>query len=151
MKRTQVVKSVLIAVLCLSGIIGCSTIKEATREVLGISTKEIEASRNAAVRREFKYTYNDCYKKAMETLKFIGAYVYAEDKSKNLVALYLNGDDTTVIGVFFVQVDADNTRVEVCSPSTYAKDYIAAKLFAGLDGTLDMKDVPGEPGAEEQK
>jgi hypothetical protein len=138
MSGIRAVKLVLIAVFCLSGLTGCSTIKEATRQVMGISTKEVEASRKDALTRDFNLSYDDCYAKALKTLAYIGSYVYMEDKSKNLVAVYFSEADTTVAGVFFDRTDADNTRVEVCSPSTYAKEYIAAKLFAGLDGTLDL-------------
>ncbi|MFA5156799.1 MAG: hypothetical protein WC532_05340 [Candidatus Omnitrophota bacterium] len=129
----------LMLVFCAFILVGCSTVKEAARGVIGISTKEVEESRKDALVKQFNYSYNDCYDKTMEVLKYIGAYVYTEDPKKNMIAVYVSASDTTVAGVFFKKIDPANTQVEVASPSTYAKELIAENVFAGLDGTLDME------------
>ena len=124
---------VVFAVFCAFLAAGCSTIKEAARGVIGVSTKEVEASRGEALSRQFDYSYKDCYDKTLKVLREIGAYVYTQDPKKKMIALYVSEIDTTVAGVFFKEVDASHTQVEVASPSSYAKDLIAAKLFSGLE------------------
>jgi len=49
-----------------------------------------------------------------------------------LIAIYVSSEDTTCVGIFFTEIDANNTQVEVSSPSTSAKGDIATQLFAKL-------------------
>ncbi len=112
---------------------GCAGLKEVAKGVAGISTKEVEKSRPGAIKKDFKLPYEICYDNALKALKKIGAYVYAVDRSKNLVAIYVSEGDTTCLGVFFTEIDANNTQVEVASPSTYAKEFIADKLFKHME------------------
>ncbi len=117
---------------------GCAGIKETTRGIMGISTSQIENSRKDALKKEFNYEYKACYNKTLEILTRIGAYVYTQDQKKNLIAIYVSEQDTTTVGIFFKQVDANHTQVEVSSPSTYAKELIAKQLFLGLEKSLDL-------------
>lgn len=112
---------------------GCANLKEAVKGVAGISTNEVEKSRPGAIKKDFNLTYEICYDKVLKILKKIGAYVYAADKSKNLVAIYVSEEDTTCAGIFFTEIGANNTQVEVASPSTYAKELIAGKLFKQME------------------
>jgi hypothetical protein len=131
-------KLVLLLIFCVLNLTACSTIKETARGVMGISTKEVEASRGDAIKKQFNYGYQDCQAKVLKVLAHIGAYVYARDETKNLIAVYVSSVDTTVAGVFLKEVDANNTLIEVASPSTYAKEFIAEKLFSGLEKGLYM-------------
>jgi hypothetical protein len=111
---------------------GCATITEGAKGFVGISTKALEDGRKNALSETFNYDYNSCYHKAKEALSGMGGYIYAEDTNKQMIALYVSAADTTPVGIFFTRIDADNTRIEVSSPSTYAKETIAAKLFSDL-------------------
>lgn len=112
---------------------GCVTVKEAAKSVAGISTKELESSRKDAVKKNFNYDYFTCYTKALDILKSIGTYIYAQDIKKHLIAIYVSELDTTAVGIFFTEAGNSNTQVEVSSRSTYAKEHIASKLFPALE------------------
>ena len=135
---------VLIFMFFIFNLTGCSTVKDTVREtakgIIGVSTKEIEASRKDSLKKQFNYAYNDCYDKVIKVLKFIGAYVYTQDNTKNMIALYVSQTDTTAAGVFFTKIDANNTQVEVCSASTFAKEFIAESIFSQLEQWPDFEE-----------
>ena len=111
---------------------GCANLKEAARGFAGVSTKILEDNRKTAVAKTVASDYFTAYNKALGALKEIGAYVYAQGIKEHLIAIYVSSTDTTPVGIFFKEVDANNTRLEVSSPSSYARDLIAEKLFAEL-------------------
>lgn len=112
---------------------GCVCVKETTKGIIGISTKEIENSRTKSIKKVLNCEYNACYNKTLEILKRIGAYIYTEDKKKNMIAIYVSETDTTAVGIFLKENGKNNTEVEVSSASAYAKELIAQKLFTGLE------------------
>lgn len=112
---------------------GCAKMKEAVRSVAGISTQELENSRGKSIKKVFKYDYFTCYAKTKDALTTIGAYIYAEDKEKDLIAIYVSRKDTTPVGLFFLDIDNIHTQIEIASPSTFARDLIAEKIFANLE------------------
>lgn len=131
---------------------GCANIKEGIKGFAGVSTKVIEDNRKSAVVKTFNYGYDICYTKALKVLKRMGTYKYAEDKDKKLVAVYVSSEDTTVVGVFFKELDADNTQLEVSSPSTYARELIATRLFTSLEKSLQGEEEEEETdGKKEDK
>jgi hypothetical protein len=119
-------------VLCLS-LLGCATIKETAKGIAGVSTTVLEEGRKDAIIKTFNYDYNTCYNKVEGILKQIGAYIYAKDKKQEMLAVYVSETDTTPVGIFFKEIDAKNTQIEVSSPSTYAKEFISAKIFSALE------------------
>ncbi|MDI6606544.1 MAG: hypothetical protein QME65_05345, partial [Candidatus Omnitrophota bacterium] len=88
--------------------------------------------------------YDICYNESKRILKEKGAYIYAEDPAKKMIAAYVSETDTTPVGVFFKAVDDSHTQVEVSSPSTFGKEYISGKLFLSLDKLTNPqeKEVP---------
>ncbi len=118
---------------------GCSGFKEATRGFVGVSTKILEDKRGEAIKKDFSSDLPIIHKKIIDVLKKEGAYVYRDDLSRNLIALYLSETDTTPVGVFLTEVDKGNTRIEVSSPSTYGKEVIADIIFSSLSGTRKPK------------
>ena len=127
---------------------GCATIKETAKCVAGVSTKVLEDGRKDAIKMNLGCQYNECYSKVLEKLKQIGTYIYAEDRKKQMIAVYLHETaepetatseteftitDTTPVGIFFKEIDAKNTQIEVSSPSTYAKEFISTKIFSALE------------------
>jgi hypothetical protein len=125
---------------------GCATAIEGTKGFLGISTKSLEEGRKAAIVKNFNFDYSTCYTKTKDILKQIKAYIYAQDINKRMIAIYVTNTDTTAVGVFFKEIDANNTQIEVSSASKYAKEIIAERLFAILAG---LPDPVKEPVAEE--
>ncbi|MGE5309423.1 MAG: hypothetical protein ACM3OC_10095 [Deltaproteobacteria bacterium] len=112
---------------------------EAVRGVEGKSTRILTDTRPGAAAREFACSSQDCREKVRKSLDEMGAYTYATEG--DLTAVYVSERDTTPVGVFVTAVGEDKTRVEVSSPSTYAKDMVAQKLFDSLDRKLRSKKV----------
>jgi len=113
---------------------GCGVgMKESLRGVAGISTEVLEDNLSSAASKEFNLNYDAAYSKALKIIKEIGGYIYAVDKPKNLVAIYVTEGDTTPVGVFFKSLDNTKTQVLISSPSKFAKEFIAGKIFSGLE------------------
>lgn len=139
----KIVKILVCSVFC-AQLLGCANIKEGTRGFLGVSTKELINKRAQAKKITFNYSYKECYDRALKAIVDMNAYVYAKDDKENLIAIYVNEADTTAVGIFFKEIDANSTQVEVSSSSTYAKELIAEKLFKGLGGTEQKKEDVNE-------
>ena len=113
---------------------GCGVgLKESLRGVAGISTKILEDNLSSATSKEFNLDYDAAFSKAEKIIKEIGGYIYAVDKSKNLIAIYVTESDTTPVGIFFKGLGNTKTRVLISSPSKFAKELIAGKIFSGLE------------------
>jgi hypothetical protein len=111
---------------------GCATLKEAARGFAGISTKALEENRKDALKKDFPYDYKTCYDKAKKFISESESYIYDEDAGKKMIAIYLSEEDTTPVGIFFKEITSNSTQVEVSSASTFAKEFIAGKLFKAL-------------------
>ena len=112
---------------------GCATITEGAKGIAGISTKSLEDSRKEAIVKTVNDDYQTAYNKAKEVLVNTGSYIYAEDTKKKMIAIYVTKEDTTPVGIFFKEIEANKTQIEVSSPSTYAKELIATRLFKVLN------------------
>jgi len=133
-----------ICYLLFANLIGCATIINGAKGFAGISTKALENGRKEALTKAFNYDYNTCYKETKNILARMGTYVYAQDAKKKMIAFYVSELDTTPVGVFFKEIDANNTQVEVSSPSTSVKEFIAAEVFK----SLSPAEKPAEPDAQ---
>jgi len=130
---------------------GCSGFKETTRGFLGVSTKILEDKREGAIKKDFSGDLETIHNKIKDILKKEGSYIYRDDLARNLIALYVSNADTTPVGVFLTEVDKNNTRIEVSSPSTYGKEFIADIIFSSLDGSRKLKNEKGKTDAEKPK
>ncbi|MCM8801335.1 MAG: hypothetical protein NC912_04950 [Candidatus Omnitrophica bacterium] len=122
----------IIFLICILNLIGCKSIKELTYGIAGVSTRVLEENRKSAIVEVFAYDYLSCYKRCIEILKKIGAYIYKQDIKKYMIAIYVSEEDTTPVGLFFKEIDKNHTQIEISSPSTYAKELISEKLYHGL-------------------
>jgi len=111
---------------------GCATLKEGAKCVAGVSTKILEDNRKTAVTKTVNHDYFTAYTKSIEILKRAGSYIYVQDIKKHMIAVYFSESDTTPIGVFFKEIGANTTEMQVSSPSSYAKEVIAGRLFSVL-------------------
>jgi len=115
-------------------LLGCATIKEMGKGFAGVSTQVLEDKRKDALKKSFALGYNDCYVKVKGILKTKDkeSYIYAEDPKKKMIAIYVSQQDTTPVGIFFTEETGANTLIEISSPSIYAKEEIANRIFSGL-------------------
>lgn len=112
---------------------GCATVIESAKGIAGTSTRALEKSRKNAITRTFNYDYSACYAKTLEILKHINTYIYKRSIKKHMIAVYVSEEDTTQVGIFFKEIDASHTQIEVSSRSTYAKETISSTLFSSLE------------------
>jgi len=115
-------------------IMGCSSIKEGLKGFAGVSTKVLEEGRKDAITASYNLDYFTCFTKTLDTLKSNNSYIYANNIKRHMIAFYVSQDDTTPVGIFFKEIDAHNTGMEISSPSTYAKELFAQKLLKALSG-----------------
>jgi len=136
-RKTQNLPPFLIALLftvCfLPFLCGCATLREKMKGFLGVSTKELEEDRVSAIAKTFNDDYFTSYTKILDILKEIKSYIYSQSIKKHMIAIYVSEEDTTPVGIFFKEIDASHTQIEVSSPSTFAKELIAKKLFSALE------------------
>lgn len=132
---------------------GCATFKEAGKGFAGVSTQVLENKRKDALKKSFALDYNGCYVKVKEILNQKGkeSYIYAEDPKKKMLAIYLSSTDTTPVGIFFTGEAAANTLIEISSPSIYAKEEIANRIFTGIDTLLNPKVPPQAANSQNQE
>jgi hypothetical protein len=136
-----VLASACVAALCA----GCASLQEAAKGVAGTSTKVLEEGRARGSTQAFGYESDICYRRAQEILDSLGAYVYA--RKEGMIAFYMSEKDTTPVGIFFTR-QGTGTLVEVSSPSRYAREQIAARIFAGIEVAGDLEKASAEEGAQ---
>lgn len=112
---------------------GCATITETAKGFLGISTKVLEDGRKEAIKRTVNSNVDTCFALVEKTLKEKGAYIYAKDTKKKMIAVYISAENTTPVGVFFKELNATNTQIEISSPSKFGKEAIAEKVFSAFE------------------
>lgn len=126
MKKMVVILSLCAACLFLNG---CATTPDIFKKFAGVSTKELEDLRKDAKVKVFDYDYNTCYEKVEKIIKAMPkTSIYAKDKG--MIALYYIDPNTTPVGVFFKEIDAAHTQVEISSPGPDAKEWVAKNVFS---------------------
>jgi hypothetical protein len=115
---------------------GCASFQEGMKGFSGVSTKILVDGRKDALVKSFDYDYATCNTKVLAILNDIEAYIYAKDAFDHMIAVYVSAKDTTPVGIFLKTLEANKTQVEVSSPSTYAKEWMANKIFTALEESL---------------
>lgn len=141
---------IFIFTFCVFNFIGCATIKEASKGFLGISTRSLEEARKGAIIKVFNYDYSACYAKTLEILTRMDAYIYVQNIKKHMIAIYISENDTTPVGIFFKEINPANTQVEVSSPSTYAKEFVAKDVFSVLDKSVTLDEMEAYTRAKKE-
>ena len=124
-----------------TALLGCATVKEMGKGFVGVSTQILEEKRKDALKKSYALDYNRCYLKVKDILsqKDKQAYIYAEVPKEKLIAIYLSPTDTTPVGIFFTENPGGNTLIEISSPSIYAKEEIADRIFTGINELIKPK------------
>jgi hypothetical protein len=133
------------------GLVGCASIIEGAKGIAGVSTKVLEDNRKSAITKTFNCDYFTCYTTTLDIVKRIEAYIYVQDIKKHMIAIYVSSEDTTPVGLFFKEIDKNNTQVEVSSPSTYAREFISEKAFPVLDKTITLEELEEETRVQKAK
>jgi hypothetical protein len=145
-------QEVLIILLIGIFIGGCATPLEIVKMSLGNSTKQLDRGRKDALVKVVNSDYETCFAKTQEILEAMPkASIYAKDK--HMIALYYIDPNTTPVGVFFKEIDPSHTRLEVSSPGSDAKEWIAKNVFSDtvLPATPKAKSFGGGGSSREDR
>jgi len=112
---------------------GCASLQEGAKGIAGVSMKILVDGRKDALVKTFDYDYTTTNTMVLKVLDDVQAYIYAKDAFDHLIAVYVSEKDTTPVGIFLKTVDANKTQVEIASPSTYAKEWFAHKIFTAFE------------------
>jgi hypothetical protein len=108
----------------------------------------LEDGRKDAIRKTFPCNEKACYDNVKLFLSRSGPYIYAADPKKGMVAVYFTAQDTTPVGVFCKSIDANNTEIQVSSPSTFAKETIAKRVFTAMGKRDELDTEKGSADAQ---
>ncbi len=129
---------IIFCCIALSAASGCALRNDTIREIAGISVFELEGLRKNAEVKIFGEDYFTCFTKTLDILKKLDMYIYRQDIKKYLIAVYMSKEDSTAVGLFFKEVNKDETKIEITSPSSYAKEFVAKRIFTILEKTFRM-------------
>ncbi len=132
----------LTATLMLLGFCGCTMaeLKDVPKTIWGSSTRVLEQARANAITKTYDRGYWDCFKAAEKVVKRQGYVLFQKDEVRGfMVVMGIPGAvDTTEVGVFFVDLNDHQTRMELSSLSTNAKRLLAKDLFHGMNIALGL-------------
>lgn len=137
MKTWQQLMMIMIFGLC-----GCQFLKNTVdnlwdfpKTFLGTSTRALEKARDNAITKTYDKGYWDCFRTALKVVMRRQLVVFQKDEIRGfMVIMGIPGAvDTTEVGVFFVELNDHQTRLEISSLSTNAKRLLAKALFHGMD------------------
>lgn len=136
---------------CVIAASGCAGVKECAKGFAGISTRVLEEGRKEALTMDFDYDYPALYARVKEILERTHSYIYAQNEAKHMIAFYVSEWDTTAVGVFFEDALPGKTRIQVSSPSTYAKEVIAGRISSVLEGKTTLDELEAKINAKEKE
>ena len=130
---------------------GCAVVDggiEVGKTFWGSSTRALEKARTNAITKTYDKPYWDTVRAAHEVIAKNRYEVFKRDDVHGYAVLMgVRGSvNTTEVGVFFVEVGENQTRIELSSLSTNAKRMVAKNLFHGLDIAFGL--IPPDPEEE---
>ena len=127
---------------------GCAVVDggvELTKTIWGSSTRALEEARANAIVKAYDKGYWDVLRASVGVVEKKKYVVFKKDEVKGyMVVVGVRGSvNTTEVGIFFVEVSDNQTRIEVSSLSSNAKRIVSKALFHGLDIAFGL--VPPDP------
>ena len=131
MKSIYLSGMVLLLVVTLNG---CARIQETTKVIWGSSTRALDEARSEAISKVYHCRYEECFREVMKIAELEKFVIFIKDKiKKHIVFMGIKGSvNTTEVGVFFIELNDEETRVEVSSLSTNAKKKVSEMIFPQL-------------------
>ena len=128
--------------LLLIAVSGCASITSIPKNILGVSTKNLDNARSNSIYQVYQADYFDAYKAVLDAAKKSGYYVFLNDEVRGVIVLMnIPGCvDTTEVGVYVSRLAKDQgVKIELSSRSTPAKRIVAKVLFEILKESLNQK------------
>ena len=137
----------LIVTVMLLGLCGCASLKEFSKTIWGSTTRVLEDARNNAITKTYDKGYWDCYRAAWDIVKKKYVLFQKDEVRGFMVVMGIPGAvNTTEVGVFFVELNDHQTRMELSSLSTHAKRLLAKGLFHNMDIAFGLAQPDKEEG-----
>ena len=130
------------------GIAGCAGLMDVPKTILGSTTRVLEEARINAITKTYEKGYWDCFKAALSVVEKKKYVLFQKDEVRGfMVIMGIPGSvDTTEVGVFFVELNDHQTRIELSSLSTNAKRVLSKHLFHGIDVVFGLAAADKEDG-----
>ena len=115
---------------------GCSTLKDASQCVAGVSTRSLESGKADSIYQIYPCDLTECFNTVVAIAEKNKYYVFMKDPIRGLVTVMdVPGQvDTTEVGIFLTELSKQQgVRVDLSSRSTPAKRAVAKVLFSELN------------------
>lgn len=125
----------LILIVLILGLSGCAGLKDVPKSIWGSSTRVLEEARSNAISKTYDKGYWDCVRTAIDVLNEKGYVIFKKDEVRGVfIIMGIPGSvNTTEVGMFFVELDDHQTRIELASLSTNAKRLLSKPFFHAMD------------------
>lgn len=127
----------ILSVLFVGILAGCTQTVESVRKVWGSSIQRLEQERVRAVRDVYSCEYDKCYQLVHELSRppkqSYKIFQYRPDKNMFVVIGVPGNVDTTEVGIFLSPIKINETAVEVSSLSSSAKRKVAQAIRAEME------------------
>ena len=114
---------------------GCASITDAPKNIVGFSTRDMEAARSQATTADFQADFTGVFDTVLDVAKDNNYYVFSQDEIRGLIVLMnIPGFvDTTEVGVFISSLKGGAFRVEISSRSSPTKEAVAKAVLGKLE------------------
>lgn len=145
----------LLLMIIIAALSGCSAMYRGTVEVgktiWGTSTRALENARSNAITKTYDKNYWELLRTSLDVAAKNKYEVYYKDEIKGVIVLMgIKGSvNTTEVGLFFTELNDNQTRLEISSLSSNAKRIVAKHLLHGLDVAFGLAPPDPEPAPAE--
>ena len=129
-------KKIFLVLLSVFIFAGCSTVKDVSRNFMGVSTNDLEAGKADSIYQVYSCGMEECFQAVTDVARKNKYYTFMKDELRGfIVVMNIPGCvDTTEVGVFFTELSKQRgVKIELSSRSSPAKKVVAKVLFSELN------------------
>lgn len=129
-------KKIFIILLLVLALTGCASVKDVSRNFIGISTDELEAGKTDSIYQVYPCEVSACFDAVIDIARENKYYIFMKDEVRGLIVLMNIPEcvDTTEVGVFFTRLSREQgVKIELSSRSSPAKKTVAKVLFSEMN------------------
>ena len=114
---------------------GCASVADPLKMIWGSSTKALQEARADSISKTYPCHFDECFDAVLKIAGEEKYKVFMKDRVKGLIdVIGVKGNvNTTEVGIFLDELNADQTKIDIASLSTTAKTKVARAVFDGLD------------------
>ena len=128
-------KIFILSVLGLIILTGCAQTSETAKVLWGSSTRALEKERNGnAATETFSCSFGECYEAVLKVAQEEEWAVFINDRAqRHMFIMGIKGSvDTTEVGIFFDPQSQSDTKIDITSLSSSARQKVSERLFSQL-------------------